>query len=242
MQDEIIKHSKKAIHTMKNKEHSVAHKIKEICIEIFIIVFAVSFSIWLHSWSEHRHQQAEVKEFLSDLKDDLKNDSMILETGKQQYMKTVESFTYLINIKENTFDSLIQGKDSVAFKNDIRAKINSMPSFWRKSNCGNYEGFKSSGKIGFIENKKLKKLILRYYEQQNTVTALQDDYLRQETEKLGTLIADMAGKKAREIVFNQKINIHLRIMMLMSNSCIQNYDETIAAANDIIAEIDKDVQ
>ena len=34
-----------------------------------------------------------------------------------------------------------------------------------KISDGDYEGFKSSGKIGYIENKKLKKAILKYYQE-----------------------------------------------------------------------------
>ena len=241
MQDEIRKHSKNAINKMKTEEHSITEKIKEISVEIFIIVFAVSFSIWLHGWSEHRHQQEEVKELLSDLKDDIKNDILSMEAIKKSYSNTVESFTYLINLNESQYDSLSSGKDSVTFKENLSTKIHSVPSGWRKTNCGNYEGFKSSGKIGFIENKKLKKLILEYYEQLNPMTSIQDEYSRKEVEKFGDLIFGMTGQEGREIIFNPKIKLHLSLMIMMSNSSIENYDETILAAKTMIAEIDKDL-
>jgi hypothetical protein len=86
----------------------------------------------------------------------------------------------------------------------------------------------------------LKKSILDYYEQQNPGTSLQDDYIRKATEKLGDLILEMAGKKAREIIFNPKINGYLHGMIMMSNSSIKNYDETIIAAKNILNGIDSD--
>ena len=36
---------------------------------------------------------------------------------------------------------------------------------FRRTNNGNFEGFKSSGKIGYIENKELKNNILEYFVQ-----------------------------------------------------------------------------
>lgn len=70
MQEEITKHSEKIYKTVKNSEHTLGEKVKEIIVEIGIIVFAVTLSIWLHSWSEHRHQQEEVSVFLGNLKND----------------------------------------------------------------------------------------------------------------------------------------------------------------------------
>ena len=40
MEDEILKHTKKAYHEMKNQNHSFWEKTKEIFIEILISVFA----------------------------------------------------------------------------------------------------------------------------------------------------------------------------------------------------------
>jgi len=64
MQEEITKHSNKIYKTVKNSEHTLGEKVKEIIIEIFIIVFAVTLSIWLHSWSEHRPNKKKYLCFL----------------------------------------------------------------------------------------------------------------------------------------------------------------------------------
>jgi len=237
MQDEISKHSKKVIKGIKNPEHSAVEKIKEVGIEISIIVFAVSFSIWLHTWSEHRHQQKEVNEFLSDLKEDLKSDMESQIEIKKIYAKTIENFNFIMNLTEEKYDSLRRGKDSTLFRADLSNKLSSFPSVWFKSRSGNYEGFKSSGKIGFIENKKLKKLILEYYEQEVQGTALQDAYIREATLKTTEIISDIDGN-GKTILFNKKVRKNLQGMIQMSSASLSNYDNISKTAQDILEEID----
>ena len=83
---------------MSDKRHSFSEKVKEITFEILIIVFAVTLSIKLHEWSEHRHQQQEVKEFLSDLHEDLKEDIESLKATKSQLIETVKDKNYVLSI------------------------------------------------------------------------------------------------------------------------------------------------
>jgi hypothetical protein len=239
MQDEIKKHSKKVIKAMKNTEHSGIDKIKEIGIEISIIIFAVSFSIWLHTWSEHRHQQEEVKDFLADLKEDLKSDIESQIAAKNVHLKTIENFSYIINLSEEEYDSLRGGKDSSLFRTNLSDKMNSFPNIWFKSRSGNYEGFKSSGKIGFIENKKLKKLILEYYEQEVQGTTIQGDYIRETTLKAGDCLSEIDGN-GKKIVFNKKLRYYLQNILLMSNASLSNYDLISKSAQEILEEIKKE--
>jgi len=239
MQEEIKKHSKKAIQVMKNSDHSFFDKIKEIGIEISIIVFAVSFSIWLHTWNEHRHQQEEVKDFLVDLKEDLKNDIENQIDPKNVFLKTVENFNYIINLTEEEYDSLRGGKDSTLFRADLSNKLNSFPNQYFKSRSGNYEGFKSSGKMGYIENKKLKILILEYYEHAVQGAALQDDYILEKTMKTGEILADIDGN-GKKIVFNKKLRYYLGTISMMSSLSSANYDNISKSAQEILEEIRKE--
>jgi hypothetical protein len=155
MQEEVAKHSKKIYKTVKNSEHTLGEKVKEIIIEIFIIVFAVTLSIWLHSWSEHRHQQEEVSVFLGNLKNDLQNDIKILDEEKEAYKKTNLGYEKILGLTSLQIDSMQKSNTKVYFP--VRSQ-------GPKINIGNYEGFKSSGKIGYIENEKLKQKILNYYQ------------------------------------------------------------------------------
>ena len=139
---------------MKNSNLKLSEKIKDIFVEIFIIVFAVTLSIWFHSWSEHKHEQKEVKEFLQGLSNDLTDDINQLNTNKNIITRLQSNYKKIL-LPENGFkedlDSLI-----VHFEVDLRVT---------RPNIGRYEGFKSSGKIGTIENDSLKELILVFYEQ-----------------------------------------------------------------------------
>jgi hypothetical protein len=138
MQDEITKHSKRIYKKAVSKEHSLVEKIKDILIEILIIVFAVTLSIRFHSWSERHHNQEDAIGFLSDLKMDLADDIVSIKNAKQDLGKDIE---------------ILKSNDS----------INHLVYVTTILNDGNFEGFKSSGKIGYIENKELRLSLLHYY-------------------------------------------------------------------------------
>jgi hypothetical protein len=168
MQEEIKKHGKKIFRIVGEPNAGIARKIREILLEIFIIFIAVSVSVWFHNYNEKRHQSSEVKEFLIDIKDDLLKD-------KKTYQRHVGF------IKE---DSLLYQRILSINKSNIDTTTLKIMFNMRTLtlSCGNYEGFKTSGKISYIKNKKLKKLLLGYYE--NDVKALtfaENYYMQQST-------------------------------------------------------------
>ena len=155
-EQEVIKHTKKVYKIWNSNSHSTWHKIKEFLIEIIIIVFAVSFSIWLHDRSEHNHQQKEVKEFLVGLREDLMNDIREMKGDMDSYTNQAKAFKYISSIKLN--DSL--HSDSLK---KYQAWIFNTTGL--QQNSGRFEGFKSSGKIGTIEDKKLQNDIMDLYQE-----------------------------------------------------------------------------
>jgi hypothetical protein len=167
MQHEISKHSKKVWNAIKKPNTGFLEKVKEVGIEIFIIVFAVTLSIWLHSWSEHRHNIKKVKEFAIDLKSDLKNDTSNFQRAKQQLTKALD---------------VITPADSLQSQNNEK-EIN-IATVFRFANNGNYEGFKSSGNIGLIENKQIKKALLNYYQQLLPAMEILETTLKETANKL----------------------------------------------------------
>ncbi|ARS42648.1 hypothetical protein CA265_24485 [Sphingobacteriaceae bacterium GW460-11-11-14-LB5] len=141
---EVIKHVKKTHKILTSKEHSLWHKVGEFILEIIIIVFALSLSIWLHEWSEHRHQQKEVREFMSDL---------TIEINKMLGEKQLE-------ISElSTIDQKIK---NITNTDQITKVITGKYVFYNINSS--FEGFKASGKIAFIEDSHLRNEILRYYQ------------------------------------------------------------------------------
>jgi hypothetical protein len=155
-EQEVIKHTKKVYKVWNSKTHSPWEKVKEFFVEIFIIVFAVSLSIWLHDKSEHNHQQKEVREFLAGLREDLLKDINEMNDDKNSYLNQSATFKYISSVKLNE-----------------QLNKDSLRKYYRwlfittglNQNNGRFEGFKSSGKIGSIEDKKLQNDIMDLYQE-----------------------------------------------------------------------------
>jgi hypothetical protein len=166
-EQEVVKHTKKVYKVWTSKEHGIWHKVKEFLVEIFIIVFAISLSIWFHDRSEHAHQQKEVKEFLLGLKDDLTNDVKEMESDIEGYHRGSEAFKYINRLKMNRPVE----KDSFRlYASSIFSVIDFLP------NNGRFEGFKSSGKIGTIENISLQNDIMDFYQEEIPILFISTDY------------------------------------------------------------------
>lgn len=233
MQDEVVKHSRKIYQVMKNSAHTFGERIKEIIIEIFIIVFSVTLSIWLHSWSEHRHEQMEVSEFLRGLKDDLNNDTRLIEANKNTIATLDSNFHFLLSVKKSSIeDRNMDSAISRSFNFEIPVT---------HSNVGRYEGFKSSGKIGTIENDSLKQDILAYYQQ--TIPDLQagENYVNSLQLKIIDLAIDRVDKMSvRDFVTTRKMQVLFMHGAHNFELNIHAYNEALEQIKEIIAEIDEE--
>ncbi len=156
MEHEVQGHSKKIYKAWKDPRKKFWDKVKDIGIEIGIIVFAISLSIWFHSWSQHRHEQKDVKAFLIGLKGDLESDIKEMGQDKESYIGAGKSFSYIISLKMGE----VASPDSI--KKYSRYIFNTTGL---NANAGRFEGFKSSGKLGHIENEQLQNDILDLYEE-----------------------------------------------------------------------------
>lgn len=233
MQEEITKHSNKIYKTVKNSEHTLGEKVKEIIIEIFIIVFAVTLSIWLHGWSEHRHQQKEVSVFLANLKNDLKNDVENIDIEVNAYQKTNVEYQKILALTTSQLDSIYKSNNKVNFP---------IHSHGQTLNIGNYEGFKSSGKIGYIEDEKLKQKILNYYQiyvpAANEVDKIYTDFLLKCFDKE----IENADKPEQKLYSDPKYKKTLEYLVKLGKNNIRVYNEnTKPLAIELIKEIDKEL-
>jgi hypothetical protein len=173
-EQEVIKHTKKIYKIWNNKGATYWHKAKEFLLEIIIIVFAISLSIWFHDRSEHNHQQKEVKEFLLGLREDLLSDINEMQDDKASYIKQGQAFKYITGIK------LGQGlsTDSLNKYDNWLSNITRL-----QQNNGRFEGFKASGKIGTIEDKKIQNDIMDLYQEAIPSLLLSaDSYIRRKNE------------------------------------------------------------
>jgi len=152
---EVIKHGKNIIRLAGSKEHKLGHKLREIAIEFFTIVFAVTLSIWLHGLSEHHHQQQEVKAFLVGLRTDLQKDIASIGELKKSYEGFNRNFTYLASLDPKRMP------DAKEFSPVVLA---SDSNHYFRPFTSRYEGFRSSGKMAYIEDQALLDDIFALYQ------------------------------------------------------------------------------
>ena len=234
MQEEVAKHTKKIYQAVTKPGHTIVEKLKEVGVEIFIIVFAVSLSIWLHSWSDQRHEQKEVREFLTGLKEDLRKDMLLLGENKNISLRLDSNFHALSElIESHAVDTAMERTISHYLYFDLVIT---------HAGIGRYEGFKSSGRIGLIENDSLKQQILEFYEQtipdlvsgENYVNTLQSRILDSEIDK---------GDKTtlKDFVKSFKIRALLQLGARNIEARIREYDSSLKQAKKIISLIDREI-
>lgn len=220
---EVSKHVKKIFQSISSKnEKGFWHKLLEFFLEIFAIVFAVSLSIWLHGWSDERHKRENVKEFLIDLKVDLMADKVEIEKSKNYILEGM--------------DVSYQRKDSIVIDSKKMTNTNErivLKTISRKTNSGNYEGFKSSGNIAYIENKPLKSKILKYYEQD---TKFLEDR-EQEFNKQRDKVLDIALRSDKKLLQPNKI-----LLYEYQGSVLMKYDELLKNIDDILKEVNHEIK
>lgn len=231
MQEELTKHGRKIFHVMKTPSHSFKEKLKEILIEIGIIVFAVSLSIWFHGWSEHSHEQKEVRAFLQGLKTDLTED-----------VKLMEEHRHIITGLNNNYQSILRLTDP-ANKEHFNDSIISRNLVFEipvtRPAVGRYEGFKSSGKIGNIENETLKQQILEYYQQDIPEINYGENYVNGVQVKLIDMAIDRDDKTSlTEFATTRKMRSLLMLASQNFDVNIRAYESAIKRAQAIIAGID----
>jgi hypothetical protein len=235
---EISKHTKKIYKIWHSDEHTIWHKAKEFFIEIVIIVFAVSLSIWLHDWSEHKHQQNEVKEFLIGLKSDLNNDITEMGQDKLSYGQCTKAYSYITNLKIK--DVII--KDSLDKHRNFFFNLTGLVP-----NNSRFEGFKSSGKIGNIENKTLQNDIMDLYQENIPSLINTTNYVSNSKQDLITYIRNnrvRTNDSTTNImqVFKSEVFYNAANNLKNMDGVIERYDTCIFKMKRIISAIDKQYQ
>ncbi len=220
-EQEVIKHTKKIYKVWNSKEHSFWAKVKEFVLEILIIVFAVSLSIWLHGQSEHAHQQKEVKEFLLGLQADLINDRAEMGADRERFILSGMAFSYLRTLKLNEAVNI----DSIKKYRDVLFNSTGLIP-----NSGRFEGFKSAGKIGTIENKVLQNEIMNLYQENIPFLITQTDYYN-------------AGKRKLNDFFTKNLqrteNGANNFISLLGNEEVYNMGDELKETKNIIEQYNK---
>jgi len=235
MEDEVSKHGKKIYHTIKSPKHSFGEKVKDILVEIFIIVFAVTISIWLHSWSDHNHEQKEAREFLTGLKGDLNKDIQLLEENKNVIAGLDSNFHLILSLRDSNIAT------------DVKNKIITEHFYFylrvTHPSIGRYEGFKSSGKIGTIEDDNLKQDILEYYQQIIPDVAYGESYVNELQSKILNQDINKEDKMTMsEFTATGKMQGLLGLGIQNFEVNLDAYNNAIKHAKKVVVEIDKAIK
>jgi hypothetical protein len=235
-EDEIVKHTKKLYKIWFSGEHTIWHKLGEFLLEIIIIVFAVSISIWFHNLSEHKQQQKEVKAFLIGLKSDLTDDIKEMNGDKNSYINQKILFSYIAGLKINELPS----RDTL---NKYGEYFNNTTEF--NPNDGRFQGFKSSGKIGTIEDGELQNDIMDLYEEDvPSLLASTKIYVTLKLKFFDLIFKNL--KRTSDSTTNMISFLRSDETNILSSylgapiQVISRYDICIQKMNKIIAEIDKE--
>ena len=234
---EIINHTRKIKDKLEDPKHSSSERWKDIITELLIIVFAVSLTTWFHDLNEHRSQQKEVKEFLIDLKDDLNKDIKGLENQKSEILQLIGRFKFARNLNKKKTDSLNNFNLKYQPVSDFRL-------FFGEENSGNYESFESSGKTVFIENKKLKKLILSYYKHHIPAAVKTGEVFEETFTKISDFITKkiVVEKAQNDAFLDSNFQTDVEINVIHAQENIRIGDLGIKKIKEIIKEIDKELE
>jgi hypothetical protein len=234
MEQEILKHSRKIFSISKKSNQSFIQKAKEIVIEIFIIVFAVTFSIWLHGVTEHNKEQKEVRTFLSNIRKDLIKDLKWLKADAETYKEANEEYKSILQLTPSKIDS-INRSNSYNMNFPVNILLN-------KINNANYEGFKSNGKIGNIENDELRMAILGYYQQDAPATIETNNLYNQYLLKTVDALNEHSNKPDDEFFLSPQFKSKIEYLVMLGKMVIKSYEEnTIKHATETIKIIDEEL-
>ncbi|MCO5234124.1 MAG: hypothetical protein LC105_13190 [Chitinophagales bacterium] len=232
---EVAKNLKKAIEMAKSSQHSQIHKLKEVAFEIIIIVFAVSLSIYLHTWSEHREEKHQASMFLNGLSNDLLKDIEEMQSDLEAFRQQKILFTYISQLPNNA----IANADSIAKYHSYLFSYTGLGK-----NNGRYEGFKSSGKLQYIENQSILNLILDYYEESIPLLKISTEYYKNQKTKLSDFVIDNSidypQGNLMKVLASEQIKNRCRIYLSSVDQIISSYEKCIDNCHQIIEDIGKE--
>jgi len=236
-EQEVIKHTKKVLRTMRNKRKSWKHKVQEILLEIAIIVFAVSLSIYLHNWSEKRHDHHEELLFLEGLKTDLQNDLTEMKEDLNSYQRVVEGTAYFRKVGAG---EALNADSLERYKNIFFNTTHLSP------NISRFEGLKASGKLSIIENKALLDDILDLYQEDIPFLNMLNDYFNTcKTQQLRPLLDQKLDydnlHSWEEVMRTREIKNSLQHLDDVEEA-IATYTKTMAAMKNVITLIDGELK
>lgn len=132
--------------------------------EIFLVVIGILLALQINTWNSNNNDRKSERDYLSQLRSELKEDIENLETEKKKLQAQLPAINDLLIV-------LNQEKiDSSTFNKSVTGYINACwYSMAFSSNSATFEELKSSGKLGLIKDKLLRNQIVGIYNDLNNL-------------------------------------------------------------------------
>jgi Family of unknown function (DUF6090) len=235
MEDKTTKNTKEILSISKEKKGAFKEKIGKISLEVVIIVFSIMVSLWLDNWNDKRKEREEVKEFLADLKEDLKEDTISMHSKINKLKPYIKDYSSVLDLTDTQLDSMKKVNASVNLNFDF------IPF---QLNEGSYQGFKSSGKIGFIDNKNLKREILSYHEQLiPSLKEIEKIHMEHQKVLMNTFFgSEYSEKSTKETFLDPSVRAQLNTAKMFANLMVQFSETSLQQADSLLLAINKELK
>lgn len=231
MEDELIKNTNQIWKKLRG-EGGILGKLRSIAGEIFVIGFAFSFSIWINNRAEYRKDQDEVLDFLLICQEELSGDTADLKRYKDKIESTFRSNQVLSSLNEKMLDSIK--------KNNLDVSYDGTPVIQRTHIAG-YEGFKTSGRLGNIENKNLKRKIMEYYQVLMPSLREAEDYFNTNTHLFVNRYIDRASEKGKHAILEKNMQMRLAMNLSVAGSLVPTYQNVLNFAGEFQSELKREI-
>ncbi|WP_145758328.1 DUF6090 family protein [Sediminicola sp. YIK13] len=124
--------------------------------EIALVVLGILIALQINNWNESRKQSTAEKEFITSLKNDLKQDKIFIESVIELNEPRIESYKILNNDIHNLYTNDRNSLDSI-FKIYFRSQRTFYPI------SGSYESAVSGNQITIFRNKALVNKVVKLY-------------------------------------------------------------------------------
>jgi hypothetical protein len=234
---EIVKHTEAIYKAWKDPSHNWKHKLVEISIEIGIIVFAITLSLFLERWRERVHEREIERQFLVGLKSDLINDIQQQSGDSTSYANIIHSWVYL---RKAGMEKRFLPPDTL---NLLLPSLTNTTGFI--PNDSRFQGLKSSGQLGVIENVELQNKILELYQLKiRTLIVATDEFSSLQRNHIAPFLAERLvlqsnGKQNLNEILQIPQMQNFLIYSALSSVIISRYHDVMAESREIILLIDR---
>jgi len=124
--------------------------------EIILVIIGILIALQINNWNESRKQSTTEKEFITSLKNDLKQDKAFIKRVIKLNEPRIEAYEILNSDLQNLYNNDRKSLDSI-FKNYFRSQRTFYPI------SGSYEAAVSGNQITIFRNKKLVQKVVKLY-------------------------------------------------------------------------------